>query len=111
MPKTLVIDLDGTICSCEKFENYPLAVPFQDVIDKVNKLHESGWEIIIFTARGMDTFKGDANKANSYLRKMTEFWLNENKVQYTKLVFGKPSGDLYVDDKGISVDEFKNFTI
>ena len=104
--KTLVIDLDGTLASQEESSNYYKATPQMSVIHKVNQMWTDGWEIVIYTARGMKTCFGDAKTAEATFRQVTEDWLKKNRVMYTKLVFGKPSGDLYVDDKGMRPDEF-----
>lgn len=101
-----VIDLDDTICytTNRDFEN---SVPNTEVIQKINKLYDNGWEIIIFTARGDKSCKTLAEKEFKY-RDITERWLKKNNVKYTKLMFGKPNSDYYVDDKNISIEEFIN---
>jgi capsule biosynthesis phosphatase len=104
--KALVIDLDGTICSQEDSGEYHRAYPVLKVIFKVNELWTRGWDIIIYTARGMKTFDGDVKKIEDVYREETEKWLKDNRVMYTKLIFGKPSGDVYVDDKGKTINEF-----
>lgn len=106
--RTAVMDMDGTICTQTYNNTYRLAEPNLDVIKKINKLWSDGWNIVIHTARGMRTFSGDINLIELNYRKLTEEWLVENRVCYTKLVFGKPPGDIYVDDKGISINEFTN---
>lgn len=104
--ETLVIDLDGTLCSQEKTGTYHLAKPRKDVIKKVNELWQSGWKIIIFTARGMNTHDEDLELIEELYRKLTISWLSENRVCYDILKFGKPSADVYVDDKGVNISEF-----
>ena len=39
-------------------------------------------------------------------REITEKWLHKNNVKYTRLEFGKPNADYYVDDKNLSIKEF-----
>lgn len=102
----LVIDLDGTLCSQEKSGTYHLAKPKMDVIHKVNSLWTDGWSVTIHTARGMETCEGDIRKIEETYRKMTEEWLKENRVCYDELVFGKPSGTYYVDDKNLTIEWF-----
>lgn len=105
--KRLVIDLDGTLCDQRRFGEYHLAQPRQDVIDKVNALWNSGeWTITIFTARGMGTYEDDVEKIPLWLREEAERWLDDHHVCYDRLIFGKPSGDLYVDDKGCYIHDF-----
>lgn len=103
---TYVFDLDGTICTQEKFENYSKALPVENVIEKMRLLSSKGHTIVIHTARGMTTYGGDLGMIETHLRDLTETWLELWHVPYTELVFGKPSGDFYVDDKGINVRDF-----
>jgi capsule biosynthesis phosphatase len=102
----VVMDLDGTICTQETHENYPKAKPYKAVIARMKRLREYGWKIKIFTARGMIRYGGYVQLIELNMRKMTEQWLKDNDVPYDELIFGKPVGDLYVDDKGANVSEF-----
>ena len=43
-------DIDGTICSTDC--HYEDAKPYKEVIDKINRLYNSGNTIILFTSRG-----------------------------------------------------------
>lgn len=104
--KKIVIDLDGTLCTQESTGTYQLAKPKLDMIKRVNELWTEGWTVLIFTARGMNTFDGDIEKIESNYRELTENWLKENRVCYNKLQFGKPSGDYYVDDKCLTFADF-----
>ena len=44
--------------------------------------------------------------AEALFREMTENQLEEWGVRYHKLFMAKPSGDIYVDDKGINDRKF-----
>ena len=90
-------DIDGTICS-NTDGNYEIAEPFKDRIEKINQLYDDGNSILFFTARGSTT------KIN--WKKLTEDQLQEWGVKYTKLIFGKPEADIYIDDKAVDVEEF-----
>jgi len=95
--KVIVFDLDGVIC--EEIKPYRKAKVRKEVKEKLNQLAKDN-KIIIYTSRR----KKD--------EKLTKQWLKENKIQYHKLVLGKPKGDLYVDDKGIGVEEWlKQFCV
>jgi len=109
--KRLVIDLDGTICSQEKTGKYHAALPKCEVIKKINELWTDGWEIVIFTARGMNTCDGDVDQIEKNYREMTQEWLKKNRVCYDKLVFGKLDADLFVDDKCIDPGKFVNLRL
>ena len=103
--KTYVFDIDGTICSLTKGD-YDLAQPYFDRIEKINKLYESGNTIIFQTARGMGRNKNDPRKANNQFYHKTRKQLEEWNVKFHDLFMGKPSGDYYIDDKGIKDEDF-----
>ena len=70
------------------------------MIDQLNKFHDDGYEIIVFTARHMVTCNDDVQKTILRIGSITEEWLRTHGVKYDKLVFGKPySTSLYIDDK------------
>ena len=87
-----VIDIDGTICSQEA--DYEKAEPIKKRIEYFNSLYNFGNEIIYFTARGTDT----EISWESVTKKQLKDW----GVLYHKLLFGKPSADIYIDDKAIN---------
>lgn len=110
MSKRLVIDLDDTICfpnhkAKDSFHKYRQAKPNKEVIDALKLLHSNGWYIIIHTARRMVTHKGDVKKIIADVGALTKDWLEEHEVPYNELVFGKPYGDIYVDDKNMKIWE------
>jgi len=85
---------------------YHLAEPRTDVIKKINSLYAEKHRIILFTARGMNTYDGNVDLIESELRSLTEKWLTDNRVCYDELIFGKPPADYYVDDKNLDVFNF-----
>lgn len=106
--KRLVIDLDGTLCLQTDYENYACALPVLNMIQRCNDFFIQGWDVTIFTARGMNTHDGDELAADDALRGLTEKWLKDNGVLYHELRFGKPPADFYVDDKMLTFDQFKS---
>ena len=101
----LVFDIDDTICN-NKNRDYENAIPFKDVIEKINNLHKQGAKIILYTSRGMVSCNGDLKKIIAKNKDVLEKWLAKNKVEYDELIFGKPLGDMYIDDKAINVRDF-----
>lgn len=101
----LVFDIDDTICN-NKNRDYENAIPFKDVIKKINKLHKQGAKITLYTSRGMVSCNGDIDKIIKKNKAVLEKWLEKNKVEYDELIFGKPLGDMYIDDKAINVRDF-----
>ena len=104
-----VIDIDGTICTNTNGD-YKNAKPYLNRIEMINHLFEDGHDIIMFTARGMGSSNDNLELATKKYYKFTENQLKEWGVKYTKLLLGKPSGDIYIDDKGkYSNDFFREF--
>lgn len=94
-------DLDGTICTDEKgiYNNCKRKL---FMVNKINQLYEDGHTIIIETARGSES---DLDWFS-----FTEHQLKQWGVKYHKLRTGKKIfADYYIDDKNLSIDEFKRF--
>jgi hypothetical protein len=100
-----VVDIDGTVCSVTDGK-YEEALPNQDRIAKINKLYDEENQIIYLTARGMGRSGDNADLAKRMFYELTKHQLDRWGCKYHKLVLGKPSGDYYIDDKGINSDEF-----
>lgn len=101
-----VFDIDGTICDKPKDSDYDNSVPKRDRIDEINKLYDEGNCIIYLTARGMGRYNNDADLAKARFYDITELQLKLWGCKYHKLILGKPSGDFYIDDKGINANDF-----
>lgn len=80
--KVFLIGVDGTLCENirneEGIQRMADAKPFQDSIDSVNKMHDEGHFICIFTSRT------DEHKA------VTEQWLKAHGVKYDQILLNKP---------------------
>ena len=106
MKGTIIFDLDETLCTKRKPEETYLDVqPIQPMIDMLNELHDSGYEIIIETARNMVTQKNYEAKVIQNVGMMTLEWLKKNNVKYDGIKFGKTYGICYTDDKSIRPNE------
>lgn len=103
--KKYVFDLDGTICT-NTDGKYNFAEPFEERIKYINYLYELGNEIIIYTARGMGSTNNNQIMAINKYFILTQEQLKKWNVKYHYLILGKPSGDYYIDDKGINDNEF-----
>lgn len=104
--ETLVVDFDDTI-AFTKNRDWDNALPNQPLIDKLNDLYQKGWDINIVTARGTLSCK-NREEAEKVYRPQIEKWLKKNCVSYTSLCFQKKLGLYYIDDKGITPDDFVN---
>jgi len=99
--KTICFDIDGVICKIVRNNNYKNAKPLKKNIDIINKLYEKGFNIILFTARYMGRSEQNIYLAKQRGFKLTSTQLKNWNVKYNKLIFGKPSFDLVIDDKSI----------
>jgi len=110
MSKTYVIDIDGTICTngdCASCK-YEGSTPIPERIEKINALYEQGNIIKYFTARGMGRYNDDADQATAKFYSLTKMQLDIWGCKYHELILGKPSGDIYIDDKGMNANDFFN---
>lgn len=105
----IVVDIDDTISYTENrdFEN---SIPYQEVINKINEFYQNGWKIVLFTARGAKSCNTLEERITKY-DAITRTWLDKHGVLYDDLVFGKMNADYYVDDKNISIQEFKEMPV
>jgi glycerol-3-phosphate cytidylyltransferase len=105
--KIYCFDLDETLCHNSE-KDYLNSTPIVDMIDKVNYLYEQGNTIKIFTARGMGKFSGDVDKVNEAYYDLTKSQLEKWGVKYHELHLGKQSFDYFIDDKNLTIDQFKS---
>lgn len=95
---TYCFDLDGTLCTNTEGD-YESAEAYPDAIREVNRLHHEGHRIIIQTARGSST--------GIDWRPLTEKQLAAWNVSYDALFLGKPSANVYIDDKAVNVFDWR----
>jgi uncharacterized HAD superfamily protein len=100
MSKIICIDIDNTICRT-KLSQYRKSKPNKKIISYINKLYDSGYIIKIYTARYMGRFKDNKILAKKYGYAKTVKQLKKWKVNFHVLHMGKPSADIYIDDKNL----------
>lgn len=102
-----IFDLDDTICRT-KNRDYVNSEEITSVVQGIRRIKSTmpNARIVIHTARGMASCEGDAVKAEKKNRKIIEHWLQQHEVPYDAIIFGKPLGDVYVDDKAMSANSF-----
>lgn len=106
--KRIAFDLDDVICKHDsKYDSlgplkYNYCLPIEKNIELVNALHNSGYEILIYTARGMSEYKGNLNLIYENLYDLTYKCLVSWGVKFDRLVMGKLNYDVLIDDKVIN---------
>ena len=99
-------DIDGVL---NLSNNYEVFIPNKNLINRIKILKESGHEIILYTARKMNTYKGNIGLIAKDIYMITLQQLKENEVLYDEIYFGKPAADIYVDDKAFNINELEFF--
>jgi capsule biosynthesis phosphatase len=97
----IVVDLDGTVCALrEDGETYADVAPLPGAVDKLKALKAAGHYIILFTARHMVTCGSNVGLVMARQGKTLFDWLHKHSIPYDEIYFGKPHGDIYIDDNG-----------
>ena len=104
--KVICFDIDQVICKTNK-NFYNKSKPNKNTIKYINILYNSGYTIKIFTARYMGSHKEDVNLIKKNFYKKTFYQLKKWGLKFHKLYMGKPSFDIFIDDK--SLDFKKNW--
>jgi thiamine kinase-like enzyme len=102
--KRIVVDFDDTLAFHQK-RKFDEAAANKPLIDKLNKLYDQGWQIDIFTARGSISCE-TREKARQKYEDGMKTWLKRHNVKYHMLSFDKPLAAYYIDDKGITPEDF-----
>ena len=100
MRKIICFDIDNVICKTKK-NYYHKSTPIKKNIAIINRLYDEGYFIKLFTARYMGRSNENAAKAKKKAYLITTNQLKLWKIKFHKLIFGKPSFDVYIDDKNI----------
>ena len=100
----IFVDIDETICSHPETNkhlphDYTKAIPNYKNITAINSFYQDGHEITYWTARG--------SSSGLDWTELTYTQLQEWGAKYHHLKLGKPSYDLYIDDKSINVLEWE----
>ncbi len=109
--RTLVVDIDKTICESPRGKDYSKCKPIEPVCEKLREENNKGTYIILYTSRNVRTFKGNIGLINKHTNVVLAEWLKNNNIPYDEIYFNKPwgFGDLnYIDDKFLSIEEFNS---
>ena len=108
-PLRWVFDLDETLVTLPSLKgDYSTVSPIIKVIRFVQYLYKTGHYIIIYTARHMKTCNNNIKEVIDRIDMITKDTLNKYEIPYNELVFGKPYGDIYVDDKSTNPLHWQN---
>jgi len=102
--KIICFDLDNVLCITQK-NFYKKSKPIKKAIKFVNFLFQNGYYIKIFTSRFMGRNNEKVFKAKKQGYEFTKKQLLVWGLKYNKLIFGKPSYDLFIDDKNLNFNK------
>lgn len=103
----IIVDLDGTICPIKKEgESYKDLSVMPNAAEKLRELRSQGHYIIIQTARNMATCESNLGKVIKNVGKITLDWLEKNEIEYDEIFFGKPNGEIYIDDRAFRFESW-----
>ena len=94
-PKTIMIDLDGVLCTEERTFERPLAEPIAGAREALHRLRAAGHTVVVYTARSWSEYR------------VAKKWLDDHGFEYDGLHMGKPVADVWIDDRAI---RFTNWT-
>ena len=105
----IVIDLDGTICPLKtEGQSYDDLLPLQGAVEKLSTLRQQGHYIILQTARNMATHDSNLGKVMKNIGLITFEWLKRHNIEYDEIFFGKPNGELYIDDRAFRFTDWES---
>jgi capsule biosynthesis phosphatase len=99
--KTICFDIDNVICKTNHMNDYSKSVPIKKNIKVINEAYNNDFNIILYTSRYMGRCKGNIAKVKKLIKPLTLKQLKSWGVKYHKIYFGKPSFDLFIDDKSL----------
>ncbi|MDF1815785.1 MAG: hypothetical protein P1V20_26540 [Verrucomicrobiales bacterium] len=111
--KRIVIDVDDTLTDNSSAGRYEEKMPRKEVVEQLRKYRELDFEIVLYTARNMRTYKGNIGLINANTLPTLINWLALHDIPYDEIHVGKPwcgFEGFYVDDKTIRPDEFVQMT-
>lgn len=100
-------DIDGVVFHIS--ENYKEHKPIWETINYMIHLKKMNHTIILYTARKMNTYNGNIGKINKEIVSITLYNLNRFCIPFDEIYFGKPSADIYIDDKGLNFYDFQEY--
>ena len=99
----ICFDLDNTLVTYPEIPgDYSTVKPIKKMIDLLLFFKKQGHEIIIYTARRMETHKSNIGKVIKDIAMTTFMTLEKFGILYDEIIFGKPIADIYIDDRSIN---------
>jgi len=99
----ICFDLDNTLVTYPSSPgDYSTVKPIAKNIKLLQFLKTQGHEIIIYTARRMQTHSSNVGKVMKDIAMVTLQTLDDLNIIYDEIIFGKPIADIYIDDRALN---------
>jgi len=99
----ICFDLDNTLVSYPEIPgDYSSVKPIKKMIDLLLFFKKNGHDIIIYTARRMETHKSNVGRVMKDIAMITFSTLEKFGIPYDEIIFGKPIADIYIDDRAFN---------
>lgn len=106
----VVFDLDNTLVTYPTVaKDYSTVKVIPHIARLVQYLRKAGHYIIIHTARNMVSSEHNVGRVLKSVGLSTLESLQNLGIEYDEIIFGKPYGDLYIDDKSFNTFDFRVF--
>ncbi len=99
--RTIVVDMDGTICSQVPDGRYGDAECLPYAKEALARLRKAGYRIVVHTARYMGRTHGNRSEAARLGFTEAKEQLERWGIPFDSLVFGKPYASLVIDDRAV----------
>jgi hypothetical protein len=97
----ICFDINNVLCETDEKKSYLKSKPIKKNIQIVNRAYNQGYIIILYTARYMGRCNGKLSEINKKIKPLTLKQLKKWGIRYHEIYFGKPSFDLFIDDKSL----------
>jgi len=99
----IVVDLDNTLVTYpKKHGDYSTVQELHNISDWIRDKSEKGAQICINTARRMNSCNHNIGKTITSIGVETLKSIKDLNLKESEIQFGKPYGDVYIDDKAIN---------
>ena len=99
----IVVDLDNTLVTYpKKYGDYSTSIPQANIADWIRDKSDKGAEIIVSTARRMQTYRNSIGEVTANIGLLTLQSIKDLGLSEAEIHLGKPHGDIYIDDRAVN---------
>ena len=97
----VIVDLDNTLVTYPRVHgDYSTVEIRPEIVKWLQDVQANGAHLVLYTARRSETHKGNVGKIISDVGQVTLETIKHSGIVFNEVHFGKPHGDIYLDDRG-----------